>query len=368
MYTPIKKLNFILEISICWLILIFGNMEVAIAGKRFISSHPCSDTGRVCVSGGGTRNIDGFDVYRDCWEWSYTKTCNYPSKNNCAEHSGCYFVASGNCLLFDSQGNCVNQEREFSCKAWEPGVIENKTIRYDLTQKDGQEGLICKGIPCMDGNCIDKSYLTNGEMMDSISKLYAFSKMKPDRDGNFSLFQGSGLHCSKKMAEYTNCCRINMKGWGKEFGARCNKDEQLLARNRSKNLCVYVGKEKIKSLGVTTVVKHHFCCWGNMLDKVVQLQGRKQLGLNFGSGGSPNCRGLTLEEMQRIDWELVDFTEFIEDFKGKFFGKYQSPNPDEIAGRVNSSMPGIRKGDDDPLAPPSNTTGWSSNIPDELED
>jgi conjugal transfer mating pair stabilization protein TraN len=158
-----------------------------------------------------------------------------------------------------------------------------------------------------------------------------------------------------------------MKGWGKEFGARCNKDEQLLASSRSKNLCVYVGKEKIKSLGVTTVVKHHFCCFGNMLDKVVQVQGRKQLGLNFGSGGSPNCRGLTLEEMQRIDWEQVDFTEFIEDFKGKFFGKYQSPNPDEIAGRVNSSMPGIRKGDD-PLAPPSNTTGWSSNIPDELED
>jgi conjugal transfer mating pair stabilization protein TraN len=205
-------------------------------------------------------------------------------------------------------------------------------------------------------------------MMDSISKLYAFSKMKPDRDGNFNLFQGSGLHCSKKMAEYTNCCRINMKGWGKEFGARCNKDEQLLANSRSKNLCVYVGKEKIKSLGVTTVVKHHFCCFGNMLDKVLQLQGRKQLGLNFGSGGSPNCRGLTLTEMQRIDWEQVDFTEFIEDFKGKFFGKYQSPNPDEIAGRVNSSMPGIRKGDDDPLAPPSNMTGWSSNIPDEPEE
>ena len=168
MYTPIKKLNFILEISTCWLILIFGNMEVAIAGKRFISSHPCSDTGRVCVSGGGTRNIDGFDVYRDCWQWSYTKTCNYPSKNNCRSYSGCYFVANGNCLLFDSQGNCVNQEREFSCKAWEPGVIENKTVRYDLTQKDGQEGLICKGIPCMDGHCVDKSYYTDGEMMDSI--------------------------------------------------------------------------------------------------------------------------------------------------------------------------------------------------------
>jgi hypothetical protein len=31
-------------------------------------------------------------------------------------------------------------------------------------------------------------------------------------------------------------------------------------------------------------------------------------------------------------------------------------------------MPGIRKGNDDPLDPPSNMTGWSSNIPDELEE
>ena len=63
-----KKIISILMISTCWLILIFGNMEIAIAGQRFISSHPCSDTGKVCVGGAATRKIDGFDVYRDCWE------------------------------------------------------------------------------------------------------------------------------------------------------------------------------------------------------------------------------------------------------------------------------------------------------------
>ena len=149
------------------IIYILFSSNLAYCG-RFASDYPCTDIAKTCVSS-GERIIDGEKVYRDCWQWSYTKTCNYPSKNNCAECRGCYFVANGGCLLFDNQGNCVNQEREFSCKAWEPGVIENKTVRYDLTQKDGQEGLICKGIPCMDGNCIDKSYLTNGEMMDSIS-------------------------------------------------------------------------------------------------------------------------------------------------------------------------------------------------------
>ena len=76
-------------ISACWIILMLFGSKVAVAGKRFISSHSCSDTSKVCVSGGGTRKIDSFDVYKDCWEWSYTKTCNYPTKNNCNEFAGC---------------------------------------------------------------------------------------------------------------------------------------------------------------------------------------------------------------------------------------------------------------------------------------
>lgn len=357
MYTPIKNINSFLIIPIYWFCLVFCNVEIVIAGQRFTSSHPCSDTGKVCVSGGGTRKIDGFDVYRDCWQWSYTKTCNYPSKNDCGSYSHCYFVANGNCLLTDSRGSCVNQQREFSCKRKEQITITGPEVRTGLKEKEGPDQLVCTDIPCIDGNCVDKSYTTNGEMMDSISRLYAISKMKPDKDGNFSLFQGSGQHCSKKATSYTNCCSQNPKGWGKEIGAKCSKDETLLAERRARNLCVYVGKEKVKSLGVTTVVKHHFCCWGNMLDKVVQVQGRKQLGINFGSGGSPNCRGLTLEEIQRIDWEQVDFTEFIEDFKFKFFGSYKAPSSAALGKTVKQGVSGIRTGDTNPDNQDNNRSG-----------
>jgi len=359
MYTPMKKISSFLIIFTCWIILMLSGFEVAVAGKRFISSHPCSDTAKVCVSGGGTRNIDGFEVYRDCWQWSYTKTCNYPSKNNCRVYSHCYFVTNGSCLLTDSQGSCVNQQREFSCKRKEQITITGPEVRTGLKEKEGPDQLVCTDIPCIDGNCVDKSYTTNGEMMDSISRLYAISKMKPDKGGNFSLFQGSGQHCSKKATSYTNCCSQNPKGWGKEIGAKCSKDENLLAERRAKNLCVYVGKEKVKSLGVTTVVKHHFCCWGNMLDKVVQVQGRKQLGINFGSGSSPNCRGLTLEEIQRIDWEQVDFTEFIEDFKLKFFGGYKAPSSAALGKTVKQGVSGIRIGDMNPDNQDNNMSGWN---------
>lgn len=141
---------------------------------------------------------DGFEVYRSCWEWKYQKTCNYPSKNDCSRYAHCYAIALTRCLLYDTLNNCVNQEKEFSCKRWVPDEIESSKTRTDLQAKDGEEKLICKNIPCIDGNCIDKSYLTNGEMMDSISKLYAVSQMKDGGNPNIELFKGYNAHCIKK--------------------------------------------------------------------------------------------------------------------------------------------------------------------------
>ena len=343
--------------------LILGSypQNYSFAGNRFQSSYYCFDAVKTCNSS-GIREVDGFKVHRDCWEWGYTKKCNYPSKNNCSSYAHCYAIGLTKCLLYDTLGYCVNQEKEFSCKRWIPDQIESQKTRVDLVEKDGQEGLVCKGIPCIDGNCIDKSYQTNGEMMDSISKLYAVSKMKDGGNPNIKLFAGYNAHCSKKVTSYSNCCGTG-KGWGQNFGAKCTKDEQNLINTRRKNLCVYVGKE---NKGVMkTVVKHHFCCWGNMLDKVIQVQGRKQLGMNFGSGGSTNCRGLTLDEIQKLNFDEMDFSEFIEDFKVKFFGKYKEPNVGDMELRVKGSIPDIRKYDDNPNNQANNMTGWSGHIKDD---
>ena len=316
------------------------------AGSRFSSSYPCSDAVKTCASS-GTRTVEGFQVHRDCWEWSYVKTCNYPGKNDCRLYEHCYVVGDKDCLLKDSLGNCVNMRREFSCKKWFVVNKENKTARMGFKEKPGKDGLVCKGIPCIDGHCVDKSFETNGQMMDSLSKLYAISEMNPDKDGNFNLFEGSNQHCSKKAVGYSNCCRIDHKGWGKQLGASCTKDEQTLMKVRSKNLCVYVGSVKKKKAGIHTLTKHKFCCFGNLLDKVIQVGGRKQLGKNFGSGSSPDCRGLTLEEIQAIDWNQIDFGEFIEDLKVKFAGRADLPSASELQGTIEGSMSGIEGFDSD---------------------
>ena len=339
--------------------------SVVIAGSRFVETSPCSNAVKTCVGGSGTRTIEGFQVSRDCWEWAYVKTCNYPSKNDCRLYGHCYAVGDLGCLLQDSLGSCVNLQREFSCKSWDVVNKDNQISRMGFEEKPGKDGLICKGIPCIDGNCVDKSYETNGEMMDSLSKLYATSNMNPDKDGNFNLFQGTGQHCAKKPVGYSNCCQIDGKGWGKNLGAKCTKDEQTLIDMRSKKLCVYVGKQSTKKMNVTTAIKHRFCCFGNLLDKVIQIGGRKQLGRSFGNGSAPDCGGLSLEEILRIDWNLVDFAEFIDDLKIKFAGTYKAPNAGELASTVEVSMDSIRKYDDDPSNQANNMSGWNGKMRDD---
>jgi len=327
------------------------------AGNRFISSYSCSDAVKTCVSS-GTRIVDGFAVTKDCWQWAYTKTCNYPSRDNCKNYSHCYAVAELPCLLRDSLGNCVNLQKEFSCKSWEPVTIDKETVRMGVAQREGKDRLVCRGVPCIDGNCIGKGYLTDADMMDSVSKLYAVSRMKEGADPNFKLFAGFAQNCSKKATSYTNCCSISLKGWGKQLGAKCSKDEIDLIDKRQKNLCVYVGKENKQTMGITSVVKHHYCCFGSLLNKVIQVEGRKQLGMSFGSGKSPDCRGLTLAEIMQLDFSKMDFSEFYVDL----LKRMKLPKIEEVNARINSSLSSIRKYDGKPDNKKNNLTGWSSQV------
>jgi hypothetical protein len=328
---------------------------------RFTSNYSCYNGGKTCVSS-GKRVVDGFEVSRDCWEYSYSKTCNYPSKNNCKDYSHCYAVADLPCLLRDNYGNCVNQQKEFSCKSWQPVSLNKEQARVGLTAKEGKEHLVCKGVPCIDGNCIDKSYLTDGDMMESVSKLYAISQMKGAKDLNFKLFTGFNQACSKKATSYTNCCSVKLGGWGKNFGAKCTANEQDLVDKRQKNLCVYVGKQNKQTMGITTVVKHHYCCFGSLFTKVLQAEARKQLKLSFGSGGNPDCRGLTLEELMRLDFDKMDFTEFYADI----LKRMKLPKIGDINSRVQNSLPNMQKYDDNLKNKANNGSGWNKQI--KLED
>ena len=321
------------------LILLLIITQTATANHRFQSSYPCSDTTRYCASS-GMRIVDGFEVEKDCWEYRYSKTCDYPSKNDCAQHSHCYSLGQRDCLLRDTLGNCINIKKEFSCKTWNPTHKESERIRYGTQNKEGAQNLICKGIPCIDGNCVDKSYEMDADMVKSVSHLGASSKGK--RSGtNTKIFEGVCRKCIKKPVGYSNCCKLMPKGWGRHLGAECTEGERLLSQDRQNNLCVYVGKTRKRALVVTHSIKHHYCCFSNVLEKTIQVEARKQLGLSFGTGYSPNCRGLTVQEIARVDFSRMDFSEI----GAEMYKKIAMPNMNDVQSRIKSSFRNTTKFD-----------------------
>lgn len=303
--------------------------------------YPCTDTPRQCSAVNETRKVDGFEVQRPCWNYSYQKTCQYPSKNDCHLYANCYVVSDRECLLRDVLGNCVNLRREFSCRRQVPITIQQEKMRVGLKAKDGVPQIVCKGdIPCLDGNCVDKSFDINGDMMDSVSKLYAVSEAKSNGLNGAKFFEGRSLTCTKKPVEYSNCCKLSseMEGWGENLGARCSSSEIELINLRKADKCVYI--EKSGGGGVTgKPVKHHFCCWNNILNKVIQVEGRKQLGIKM----DRSCRGLSVDELLRLDFSKMDFSEFYLYIKKQM----KIPNPGDINARVTSSMPNVCKFDEE---------------------
>lgn len=126
-------------------------------------------------------------------------------------------------------------------------------------------------------------------------------------------FTGKAKYCKKFAAGFSNCCKDS--GWGQDVGlARCSSDEKALAKAKKDKLTVSVGNSALKRCWVFAWRKRSYCQFDSKLAQIVQQQGRNgQLHISFGGASSPNCRGITVDELQRINFDSLDFTNFMED-------------------------------------------------------
>jgi len=116
----------------------------------------------------------------------------------------------------------------------------------------------------------------------------------------------------------------------------CDQAENLLAVRRGQNLCVHAGSYcSSRFLGACLTRKQSHCCFNSRLARIVNEQGRAQLGRGYGDARSPDCGGLTVDELQRLDFGRMDLSEFYAEIVAKV--------PDvpglaaRVQGRVNAS-------------------------------
>lgn len=107
-----------------------------------------------------------------------------------------------------------------------------------------------------------------------------------------------------------SCCGV--EGW---FKWMCNNEEKELKKKRYAGLCRYVGDYcSVKILGICIETKRSFCCFYSRIGKIVQECGRPQLGISWGTGRNPDCRGLDPEEFAKIDLGKPECKAAIEEY------------------------------------------------------
>ena len=126
-----------------------------------------------------------------------------------------------------------------------------------------------------------------------------------DRE-DMRFFKGKRRACHIHFGGLANCC----KNSGLLVGlANCSAGEIELAEERNAGNTHYLGKycSRRTFFGICIRRSRAWCVFGSKLGRILQEQGRAQLGVGWG-----NCRGLTVAEIEGIDFASLDLSEFTE--------------------------------------------------------
>ncbi|ECI4012231.1 type-F conjugative transfer system mating-pair stabilization protein TraN [Salmonella enterica subsp. salamae] len=261
--------------------------------------------GTECSEPGGTKTgvMEGkpWSLTEACWAYRDKYVTQSADNGTCqayVDNPACT-LATRQCAFYSGEGTCLHEYATYSCESKTSGKV-----------------MICGGdVFCLDGECDKAQSGKSNDFGEAVSQLAAAGKDVAALNGiDVRAFTGQAKFCKKAAAGYSNCCKDS--GWGQDIGlAKCSSDEKALAKAKTNKLTVSVGEFCSKKvLGVCLEKKRSYCQFDSKLAQIVQQQGRNgQLHISFGSSKHPDCRGITVDELQQIKFDQLDFTNFYED-------------------------------------------------------
>lgn len=100
----------------------------------------------------------------------------------------------------------------------------------------------------------------------------------------------------------------------------CSPDEVKTSMRIGAGLCHEVGSYcTAREIGtqMCQTIRHQQCCFNSKLARIIQEQGRPQLGKVWGDPHSPDCSGYTAAQLQSLDFSKMDLSEFVADVTAK---------------------------------------------------
>ena len=93
----------------------------------------------------------------------------------------------------------------------------------------------------------------------------------------------------------------------------CEQAEQVLAMKRDSRLCHSVGSycsSRTPIVKICVEKTESYCCFNSRLARILNEQGRAQVGKTWGSAQSPDCSGFSVAQLQSLDFSRMDLSEF----------------------------------------------------------
>lgn len=110
---------------------------------------------------------------------------------------------------------------------------------------------------------------------------------------------------------------------------KCEDIEFELSAKKDLRVCHRVGSWCEEDGGVGCIEKRQgYCCFASPLSRIINEQIRMQTGQTWGEPESPDCSGITVEQIETVDWSLVDLSEWIAILSAT--GNMPSPDIDEM--------------------------------------
>ncbi len=252
-------------------------------------------SGEPCLDANETKNINGLPVHRACWGRSMAYQCMNGTESSCTSliNQGCKQTLSS--CVEQKFGVCTAYSQTFEC--------QNTTC---VPQPD-----ICMpSLPCTDGSCDTTNNEESHDLNEGVSRLGALAGVASDvstnqiNEGIAKIFAGSAMDCKSYPLGFRDCCTDS--GWG-DWVKHCPSDMQALQKAKDDNRVVYLGKYRKHKLDPD---EHHaFCIFPSQIGAIIQKEGRlAQLHIPFGKAKSPDCRGITPQELERIHFDKLNLS------------------------------------------------------------
>jgi conjugal transfer mating pair stabilization protein TraN len=277
----------------------------------FVKSGQCFyQGGEPCMDAGMTKIIDGVAVTRACWGESLNYQCVSGKTSNCEPllDKGCSNTESK--CLSQLNGACDDILRTFQCV--EQTCYPDKKVCTDT-------------IACADGSCDLSQSEESNDINDGISKLGALAGVANEvatnqvQNNSAAIFRGEKFVCEKYPLSLRDCCTDS----GFLDGIiHCPRELQDLQKAKVDGRVALVGDYQDAFYKTKKFV---YCVFPSKLAGIVQIQGRLgQLGISFGKPKEPNCRGISPQELERINFSALNLSPIVHELKS--YMKFIDPN------------------------------------------